>query len=327
MTDAPATSSIAVVTINWNGWRHTLDCLHALRASEGASWHLYLVDNASTDDSREHLRGLGPDVTLIEAATNGGWTGGNNLGLREALTAGHEHIFILNNDAFVEPDTLARLLAVSAAFSAEARRPILGPIHRGSSTRDYDFHAAARDPKTGIPAWIPAGELGSRLDRPLIETAYISGAAIFAHRHHFETIGLLDDRFYLNFDDTDWCRRAEKAGFPLLMVRDAAIRHIGSASIGGRYSPLQTYFLTRNRLLFADKHCSPIERLRLFRRCLWQARELAGKGSGWWPSRLMRIEDGPPAAFRRGLRDYLLRRFGDCPPEIRQWNAKTATAP
>lgn len=312
---------IAVVTINWNGWRLTLACLAALRASVGAEWHLFLVDNASDDDSRDHLRGLGDDVTLIEAPINGGWTGGNNIGLRHALAAGYRHLFLLNNDAFVEPDTLARLRDIAEGFPNEAHRPILGPVHKGEATHDYDFTAATLDAKTGIPAWIPAEALGPRLNQPLIETAYISGAAIFAGRHHFEAIGLLDDRFYLNFDDTDWCRRAVAAGFPLLMVRDAAIRHIGSASIGGRHSVLQTYFLTRNRLLFARKHCSRIERLRVLRRCLWQARDLGGGGAGWLP-RLLRAPDGPPAAFRRGLLDYARRRFGDCPPEIRLWNSR-----
>lgn len=319
---APDARAIAVITINWNGWRNTLRCLAALRASRGARWHLYLVDNASDDDSATHLRDLGPDVTLIEAPTNGGWTGGNNIGLRHALAAGHEALFLLNNDAFVEPDTLARLLEAARQFPDAACPPVLGPIHKGSANRDYDFHAAALDAKTGIPVWVAPGDLGPRLDRPLIETAYISGAAIFARRRHFEAVGLLDDRFYLNFDDTDWCRRAAKAGFPLLMLRDAAIRHIGSASIGGRQSPLQVYFLTRNRLLFARKHCSAIERLRLLRRCLWQARELGGEArAGWWLTGLLRAPDGPPAAFRRGLLDYMLGRFGDCPPEIRRWNA------
>jgi len=319
--------TVAVVTINWNGWRHTRECLAALRASRGARWHLYLVDNGSTDDSLAHLGGLGDDVTLIEAGANLGWTGGNNLGVRHALARGHERIFLLNNDAFVLPDTLERLLAAAReaegmAGEGAAAPPVLGPVHKGVGGPDYDFSVAAFDPRTGVPAWrTDAGAEGAPA-RPLIETAYVSGAAILTHRRHFEAVGPFDDRFYLNFDDTDWCVRAARAGFALLMVPDAAIGHVGSASIGGRESPLQTYFLTRNRLLFAEKHCTTVQRLRLLRRCIWQARALGDDGApGHWSVRLWRARDGRMAAFRRALLDYALRRFGDCPPEVRRWHA------
>ncbi|WP_309646290.1 glycosyltransferase, partial [Phenylobacterium sp.] len=78
---APPDLGVAVVTVNWNGWRDTLACLAALRGSRGAAWRLIIVDNASTDDSRSHLSDLGDDVTTLWAPTNGGWTGGNNIGV------------------------------------------------------------------------------------------------------------------------------------------------------------------------------------------------------------------------------------------------------
>ena len=323
---------IAVVTVNWNGWRNTLACLDALRASIGVRWHLFVVDNGSTDGSLDHLGGLGDNVTLIDAGSNRGWTGGNNLGLMRALDQGYHYALILNNDACVEPDTLAVLLRTAVAWPAAAMPPVLGPIHRGVhrslGAADYDFVAAVIDPKTGIPAWVPPSELGSALSRPLTATAYISGAGIFAQRVHFESVGFFDDRFYLNFDDTDWCMRVSRAGFPLIMVRDASINHIGSASIGGRQSPLQIYFLTRNRMLFAEKHWGWRESLRILRRYIWQARDLANDGTrGSWPGKFLRSRAGQMAAFRQGLIDYALRRFGDCPPQIRRWQANGATNP
>ena len=313
--------SIAVVTINWNGWANTLGCLDALRAGHPSNWHLFIVDHASTDDSLARLTGLGDDVTLIPSATNGGWTGGNNLGVSKALAAGFEWLFILNNDAFVEPDTLERLLAEARTQAERGAWPVLGPVHRGDELHDYDFVGSVTDPKTGIPIWIDAA-LHPDLPARLTPTSYVSGAGIFVNRRHFEQIGLFDDRFYLNFDDTDWCRRASALGFPLLMLADATIRHIGSASIGGRQSPLQTYFMTRNRMLFAEKHCSWRERLRLARRYVWQARELTGQDNvfGWLP-RLLQARDGAAAAFRTGLLDYVGRRFGDCPDAVRRWQS------
>ena len=306
---------LAIVTVNWNGADNTLRCLRALRSSAAPRWHLYIVDNASTDGSADRLDGLGDDVTMLRSDKNGGWTGGNNAGIRVALDAGHDRILILNNDAFVRSDTIGRLLE-----HARARDdlPVLGPVHRGVGQHSYDFDKAHRDPKTQIPHWASSTESDSDDSHLLVDTAYISGAAMLVHRDHVEQVGLLDERFFLNFDDTDWCARAAAAGFPLLMARDAAIDHVGSASIGGRRSPLQAYFLARNRLLYAEKHTRMLSRLRLARRYLWEARSMA-RGSAL--RLIAQPADLVAAAFRRGVLDYALRRFGDCPAIVREWQA------
>lgn len=311
--------TIAVVTVNWNGWRNTLECLRSLEASQGAAWRLYIVDNASSDGSLDRLTDLPANVTVLASPVNAGWAGGNNIGIKRALEAGHEHIFLLNNDAFVAPNTLAVL---KATYDANAdRRPLLGPLHHGVSDASYDFVAAAEDPALGVPEWISAEEGEAKLSAPLFETAYISGAGIFAHHDHFARIGLFDERFYLNFDETDWCYRARDLGIPLLMVREAVIRHIGSASIGGHLSALQTYFLTRNRLLFGEKHSSGRQRFEVLRRYVWQARSMTQSSSRLgWIGRLLTSSDVQVAAFRQGVIDYVTRRFGDCPIKVRQWS-------
>ena len=141
---------VAVVTINWNGWQMTLDCLSSLRASRGASWRLYIVDNASTDGSVEKLRDLGSDVVLLELPVNGGWTGGNNLGIRRALQDGYSRIFILNNDALVEPDTMAQLLSFSLS---RVQPPIIGPLHSNMEGSRLDFIGSGYDAATGLPTY------------------------------------------------------------------------------------------------------------------------------------------------------------------------------
>lgn len=309
---------IAVVTINWNRWSTTLDCLAALRQSRGVAWRLFIVDNASSDDSCEHLRGLGDDVELIEASTNGGWTGGNNIGVKRAFEQGYQAIFVLNNDAMVREDTLVRLL--------DARRkvgplPVLGPLQLGVDDPEANFFGATSDEKTGLASQFREEQAPN--DGEFVTTFVIKGAGIFASRLHFDTIGYFDDNFYLNCDDSDWCRRAANAGFPLLMVPNAVIRHLGSATLGDFFAPLQVYFRARNRLLFAEKHGTAVQRLRLWRRMIWQAKELAGHNAAFvWLPRLLRARSGSLAAFRRGLADYIARRFGDCPNEIRQWHSE-----
>ena len=74
----PSSDTVAVVVINWNGWRHSLSCIESLRRSQDTDWRLYLVDNASTDESLSHLTDLGDNVVVIRSPKNGGWTGGKS---------------------------------------------------------------------------------------------------------------------------------------------------------------------------------------------------------------------------------------------------------
>ncbi len=305
-----------MVVVNWNGWRHTLACLDSLRASVDAGWRLFLVDNASSDESTERLGDLGDDVVLVRSPVNGGWTGGNNLGVRHALEAGHELIFILNNDAIVLPETIGLLRR--AQQNDPATLPLLGPAHLKPSGDAYDFIGAEIDPYSGMPRLVPGAAVAPG-DLPASwETTYIKGAGLFAHRRHFETIGWFDDAFYLTYDETDWCFRARALGFKSLMLRDAVIRHAGSASIGGAASPLNLYFLVRNGLLFAERHCTPRQRLRLARVYSGWARSFVpGARDGVWAWSFLTSRARHARVFRAAVRDYVLRRFGDCPAWIR----------
>lgn len=311
--------AVAVVTVNWNGWRETRGCVEALRESRGADWHLLVIDNASTDDSLARLSDLDNDATLIASPVNGGWTGGNNLGVERALAAGYRWILILNNDAFVEPDTIAGLLEAARAAGPEA---IVGPVHLTGDGGAYDFVGTTANPRTGFPLW--RGTTDAEVARlpDLIATWTIKGAGVLVRAEQFARLGLFDDAFYLNFDETDWCFRARKAGYRLFMVKAARIRHLGSASIGGVSSPLQAYFLVRNALLFAERHCNAGQRWRLMRELYWNARDLPRDDASrhGWLWRFVRRPSPAQRAFRLGLRDYALRRFGECPSLVRDLN-------
>jgi GT2 family glycosyltransferase len=311
---------IAVVTVNWNGWQRTLECLAALRTSVDADWHLIIVDNASTDGSRERLRDLGSDVTLIEAPTNGGWTGGNNIGADHALAGGFSHIFILNNDALVEARTLVTLRTMLDGMGQPA---IIGPVHLRDDG-SYDFLGIVEDRVSGMPRWLlPKQTDASSLADPLPVVA-IKGAGLFTSAATLRSLGRFDDRFYLNWDEIDWCFTARENGVALYVTRQTHIVHGGSATIGGLDSPLHCYFMTRNALLFAEKHLTARQRLRHLRSLYWDARTLAhadGPTRAWMMT-LLRSRRPVARAFKRALRDYALRRFGDCPPLIRQLNAQ-----
>jgi GT2 family glycosyltransferase len=158
------------------------------------------------------------------------------------------------------------------------------------------------------------------LKQPLIETDFVFGTALFDPAHLFQKVGLFDVRFFLTFEEADWCYRAAAMGIPQYVVSDAIVEHVGSASMGSATSPLQAYFMQRNRLLFYEKHAGLRFVLRGIKRSLRTLRqglkrELLGllKGGRIDPTRHARMI---------ALHDYLIRRFGDCPAEIRSLMAR-----
>lgn len=297
LVQSPPKGCVAVVTVNWNGWRDTLACLDALRATRDASWRLFIVDNASTDDSLSHFVDLGDEVTCLPSPTNGGWTGGNNVGVAHALRAGYQQILLLNNDACVEPGTLAAFLA----GALRAPKAILGGVLCDET--GVEIQSGFRlHPPTGLPRWTPTPTM-TAVDDGLLAASMVCGAALFARADVFDAIGPFDDAFYLYNDEADWCVRGAKAGHPSLVVADARLRHSRYGSTGGDDSPLVAYFRTRNGLLFAERHATLVQRLR------------AAKN---FAARAFAAGDRTARARRRGLLDYLLRRFGDCPEVIRR---------
>lgn len=189
-----------------------------------------------------------PGIVLLEARENGGFSCGNNLGIRYALEMGATWILLLNNDTIVERGSLERLVA-----GAEGA----GAYLAGCSIYEY--------PDTSRP-WFLCGKFGWWGDRDLryfekgtaqaqgvIETDWITGCCILIHRNVLARIGLLDENSFLYLEDSDFCRRAAKAGFRRIIVVGTEIYHKGGRSAGVG-SPLARYHSTRNRVYFHRKH-------------------------------------------------------------------------
>lgn len=311
--------AIAVLTVNWNRPALTLACLQALRQSKEVRWHLFIVDNASTDDSVKRLSGLGADVTLVEATRNGGWSGGNNLGARRALEAGFDLLFFLNNDALVAPETLKALL--TSFDDVGTPLPVLGAIQIDDAHGEGTWYGSLMPARGPFPVDMTRSDHQEAPE--FYSTQFVKGAALFAHRAHFERIGFFDDRFFLNFEETDWCMRARAAGFPILMTKRARVRHSGSGTMGGLASPLSTYFLIRNALLYSELHGDAWSRLGgVKERMSWILHRYGT--ANWARAAFRHLRDQSPwaMAYRRGFIDYLFRRFGDCPPVIRELNQR-----
>jgi GT2 family glycosyltransferase len=324
--------SVAIVVLNWNGLADTLACLRSLRDLRYAGRRIVVVDNGSTDGSVAGLRSAATsrEFELIETDRNLGYAGGNNVGIRHALKHGADFVLVLNNDTTVDPMLLDELLG---AADRHPKAGCFGPwIFYMHDPERLWFARAAWSSRFASFNWPGKNRLASEVPGEAVGTDYVCGAALFFRASVARQIGFLDERFFLVYEESDWCYRARRAGFECLTVPAARVWHKVGTSFGSEDSPLRTYFSTRNKLLWAEKNATRRELFRVLRgaiRRLLPGVDLdrrtgipAHKALLWACNGFVRecsrkLHDSQEAAHRQGVLDYVFRRFGDCPPKIR----------
>jgi len=330
-----------IVVLNWNGLADTLACIESLRLLRYANRRIVVVDNGSTDGSVDVLRHTArqSNLEILEADTNLGYAGGNNVGIRYAIDQGAEFVLVLNNDTTVDPALLDELIA------AAERHPAAGCFAPWIFYMDEPdrvwFTRSEWAPEISAFTAPGKGMLASELSPSPASTDYVCGAALFFRNAVAQQIGLLDERFFLVYEDSDWCFRAREAGFECISVPTARVWHKIGSSFGSEASPLRTYFSARNKLLWAEKNASRADWWKVVSSALRRLvpmprldhsagsplhKVLLWGGSGYCREWLRRARDPQEIAHRRGVVDYALRRFGDCPPTIRAMTQAWITA-
>jgi GT2 family glycosyltransferase len=230
--------------LNWNGWQDTLACLAALARTEYSNLSVIIVDNGSTNDSVARIRAAFPQVPLIEVGKNLGFAGGVNAGIRRALEQTPDFIWLLNNDTEPRPDALTALVAKAASH------PRFGAV---GSVLLY-----AHDPGT-VQAW-GGGRVNCWIGRASHATGphedtwfdYITAASVLLPRGAFDDIGLLDEGFFLYWEDTDLSFRLRKRGWQLGVAAGSTVLHKENASTGDRSKVDR--FSTASGIRFLRKH-------------------------------------------------------------------------
>ncbi len=254
---------VAILILNWNGKKDTLECLHSLKNLTYSNVKIILIDNGSTDDSVEAIRSAFPDLQCIEAGENLGFAGGNNLGIKHALKYAPDYLLLLNNDTIVAPDL------IDAFLKSTPDAAILGAkLYLYSKPDTFDHLGGKWQKKTASFELIGNRVLDDGVSwEKSLELDYACGAALFIQRAVIESIGLLEAKFFLIWEESDFCFRAKKAGFKVKLCPNAKVWHKVSASfVGGK--PHSTYFWWRGRLLWISRNCSKKEKRHLFLRVI-----------------------------------------------------------
>jgi N-acetylglucosaminyl-diphospho-decaprenol L-rhamnosyltransferase len=230
---------LAIVIVNFRTAALTEDCLRSLESEIGPRMRVVVVDNASGDGSAERLervmeeRGWSRWARLIRSSQNGGFAAGNNLGIRSIRAGAY---LLLNSDTLVRPGALAGLL------EAARDRPdagIIGPgLLDGRGEFDQSFFRQPapasefiRSSNTGLVArWLSRFDLIlPRTERPL-EVDWLGFACVLIRASVIDRVGLLDEGYFMYFEDIDYCRRVRAAGWNVLYWPEPKVVHLQGGS-------------------------------------------------------------------------------------------------
>lgn len=263
---------ISFITICYNGFKDTCELIDSLhRHISSVSYEIIVVDNASLENEAAKIRQLYPSVVAIRSEMNKGFSGGNNIGLRAAKG---KYLFLINNDTYIEAD------GISCLIERLESHPEIGglspKIRFAFPPQQIQF--AGFTPLT--PITLRNNMLGfgcpddGSYDTPH-PTPYLHGAAMLVKREVIEKAGMMPEVFFLYYEELDWSTSMTRAGYELWYEPSCTIFHKESQSTG-QLSKLRTYYLTRNRLLYARRNLRGAARLFSV---LYQSTVAAGKNS------------------------------------------------
>jgi hypothetical protein len=218
-----------------------------------------VVDNGSTDESVARVRARFPTVDLLQTGENLGYAEGNNAGLRAAVAGGASYLFVLNNDVVVARDTISLLVE---ALEADASIGMVGPAVFFSDPSDRLFSTGSQiDWQRATIRHTGLGRtVKDSLEPELLDVDFLVGCAVLVRRDLIEDMGGLDPAYYLNFEDVEWGVRARRRGYRVVCAPQARVWHKLSSSLGVG-SPQNTYYMTRNALLFFAKNAPGVWRV------------------------------------------------------------------
>jgi len=236
---------VHVVVLNWNGWSDTAACLSSLQHLNYRNFRVIVVDNGSTDDSVSRIRMQFPAVDLIETRKNLGFAGGCNVGIAHSLAQGVDYIWLLNNDTTVHHAALQSLVEVA---ESDCRIGAVGSaIYSAGNPQRLEAWGGGC-----VNFWLGRSR---HILKPVSvkKIQFITGASLLLPRKVMETQGQFDDRFFMYWEDADYCFRLRRAGWRLAVAGQSKVWHKGSASVGHTSALMDTYF-NASAARFFEKH-------------------------------------------------------------------------
>jgi GT2 family glycosyltransferase len=248
---------VIAVVLNWNNLPDTLECVDSVLRSDFSNLAVRVVDNGSREDPSAVLHERYPDVEVVRNPRNLGYGGGNNLGLKCAIDEGAVYVLLLNNDVVVASDCVRRLVA---AAEADSRIGMATPkVFYYDRPTDVYWEGGIVDWKSGE---LPHDSRGLPVEGGIVQSEWLTGCSLLVRAATIREVGLLDERYFLYFEDADWSVRAARRGWTNAVVLEAHAWHKLSRSTGGWMNPAVRFYHFRNRYRFVTAHGPSLGRLR-----------------------------------------------------------------
>lgn len=242
---------VAIVILNWNNGAVTVECLRSLEQVSYGNFFTIVLDNGSTDDSVEVIQRAYPGLSIIRNGKNMGFAGGNNPGICQALEQGADYVLLLNNDTEVAPDFLDQLVST---VNANPKTGIASAkIYYFSEPDRLWFAGGKVDYWTGSTLHMGDLEKDEGQYDQVADTDFVSGCAMLIKRDVIEKIGLLYEPFFLYYEDSDFCSRAKRASYRIILAPKAKVWHKVSSTTG-KIKDLQLFYGQRNMLAFERRN-------------------------------------------------------------------------
>lgn len=245
---------VSIISINYNDAAVTMDMLESLQQLSYVNYEVIIVDNASPTDSPDIIKQTYPSITLIKSEKNLGFAGGNNLGVHAAKG---EYLLFINNDTIVPSGFIEPLVDT---LENDASIGMVSPkikFHWDATLIQFAGY-------TPMSHWtIRNNSIGyhqkddGRFDQEG-ETESIHGAAMMIPKTVIDTVGTMTEIYFLYYEEHDWAEMIKRAGFKIYYQPKSYILHKESLSTG-KFSPLKTYYIARNRIVFARRNFKPKE--------------------------------------------------------------------
>lgn len=245
-----ASPLISIVTLNWNTTSVTCDFLRSiLRENTYQQIEVIVVDNASKEDPTPEFKAAYPEVIVLRNDENLGFAGGNNAGVRIATG---DYFFIVNNDTEFTPGLLEGLLEIFEKYpDAGIACPKFHYFFQKGTIEYAGYNAV--NIFTGRNGMIGSREEDKGQYNEIKATHYAHGGAMLVPRKVIAEVGMMYETFFLYYEELDWSERIKKAGYKIYYQPASLIYHKESMTTG-KFSPLKTYYLTRNRILFMRRN-------------------------------------------------------------------------
>jgi GT2 family glycosyltransferase len=242
---------VSIILVNWNGKKHLKDCLDSIKSQDYKKIEAVLVDNNSNDGSIEFIEKEYPWVKLVKNSRNDGFSKGNNIGEREA---NGDLVFLLNNDTKIAVNCVSLLvgkyLKSKEKYKVGAIVPKMRFFYHPGFINSIGNSVFMRG--WGSDNFIGSVDLGQydNIER----TMSACFGAVMIPREIIKEIGLLDKKYYMYYEDSDWSFRVRKRGYEIISESQALVYHKFGASTDSRPSDFKLYHIVKNRIRFVLKN-------------------------------------------------------------------------